>query len=495
MTDYEKVFLKRYWQDESFREFMEKAWKKEFFDSREERILFKILFTLKKAGKTNPLKNDLLMEVKTKSKYESVRKALLEVIDTVDNVDLSQYTPDIIEDQFRDIAMKKQLQAHTQISVEETSKTGKIDFDKLKKSYEDLLAMKEYNGEEKHSSFTTKLADIEKQEKEWLWKNYISIGDAALISGDPDTGKTWIALHLASIVSRGKHFPDGWPMKQAQNVMYLSTEDEPSTTIKGRVEMLHGDQNRFFVYHGEEKKEMLDLGNDSGLRRLETEIKRIGGIGLLVIDPIIDFSPKTNPNKNEEVRKLLEPLIELSRRLKFAMIILSHLNKNETEKAIYRASGTTGGWLGKCRSAFLVANDVDEEGNHIFHKLKANHAFPQPKDFTFKIVDNRLSVKMSDQRIDIAHHLNTNNKKPRERENAVEWIYQQFENVDEIPSAELEQRAVDEGISVATFRRAKNAKCGAKLKIDENGVKRWFTLKPKEPQGKKEEVLDDIERL
>ena len=377
MDNFEKVFLKRYWVDDSFKESFERFWKKDYFDSNEEKILYALLQGFKRLKKEKPLKQDLILEVEIKSKYESIRKSLLEVIERVDEVDLSQYSSDILQAQFEDISKKKQAQIFVKELVEQVNASGKIDYDKIKNSYESMLSTERLNEGNNHSPFTTKLSDIRKREREWLWKNYLPIGDATLISGDPDTGKTWIALYFASIVSKGKTFPDGFTTGTPSNVMYLSTEDEPDTTIKGRVEQLRGDESRFFVYHGEEKKEMLDLGSDPGLKRLETEIKRIGGIRLIIIDPIIDFSPRTNPNKNEEVRKLLEPLIDLSRRLGFALIILSHLNKNQTENAIYRAAGSAGGWLGKCRAAFLVVNDVDEEENHFFHKVKANNAYPQ----------------------------------------------------------------------------------------------------------------------
>ena len=432
-VNYNEVFLKKYWEDDSFKESFETFWKKDYFDLSEEKILYALLHGFKRLKKEKPLKHDLILEVETKSKYESIRKSLLEVIERVHEVDLKNYSPDVLQSQFEDITKKKQLQDFVRTTVEEINKTGKIDEEIIRKSFEESMRRVNIDANSNHSPFTTKLSAIQKREREWLWKNYLPVGDATLISGDPDTGKTWVALYFASIVSKGKVFPDGFTTGTPSNVMYLSTEDEPDTTIKGRVEQLRGDEERIFVYHGEEKKQLLDLGNDSGLKRLETEIKRIGGIRLIIIDPIIDFSPRTNPNKNEEVRKLLEPLIDLSRKLGFALIILSHLNKNQTENAIYRAAGSAGGWLGKCRAAFLVVNDVDEEENHFFHKVKANNAYPQPKDFGFKITDKGIVAKLCDERIDINHHLNTNNKKPREKENAIEWIYQQFENVDEIP--------------------------------------------------------------
>jgi putative DNA primase/helicase len=498
IIDNNVIFLKKCLEDLEFRKIFNANMDSDFLDSIEQRMFWHLLKRFEKEGNTFPQKGDFLLEVRKYKSLEKVREKVISDFEDIFAADLTYHSPEILLNQFKDKVSKNRLRKLLARMVHETREEGKVLSDSSVKDFSTLISrVNHFEGADEndnHKPFTTKLSEVEKRERKWLWKNYLPIGDATLISGDADTGKTWIALYIASIVSKGKAFPDGDMMEAPANVMYLSTEDEPDTTIKDRVQKLKGDESHFSVYWGEEKREMLDLASDPGLERLEREIKRIGGIKLLVVDPIIDFSPHTNPNKNEDVRKLLEPLIDLSRKLEFALIILSHLNKNQTENALYRAAGSAGGWLGKCRAAYLICNDRDNKNNHLCHKLKANHAWPPPKDFGFEIVDGKgIVIHLCDKPIDINHHLNTNDKKPREREDAIEWIYRQFEDIDEIPSDELTQRAIDSGISLKTFQRAKNA-VGCKPKKEKFGDSfRWLTGKPSVIRRDKEDFLNSLD--
>ena len=51
------------------------------------------------------------------------------------------------------------------------------------------------------------LNDIESKEVEWLWKPYIPLGKLTIIEGDPGSGKTMLALQLASQLSNGVTLP------------------------------------------------------------------------------------------------------------------------------------------------------------------------------------------------------------------------------------------------------------------------------------------------
>jgi 5S rRNA maturation endonuclease (ribonuclease M5) len=52
------------------------------------------------------------------------------------------------------------------------------------------------------------LADVEPEEVEFLWFPYLPIGKITFIDGDPSAGKTWLALNIAAIVTRGDTFPN-----------------------------------------------------------------------------------------------------------------------------------------------------------------------------------------------------------------------------------------------------------------------------------------------
>ncbi len=75
----------------------------------------------------------------------------------------------------------------------------------------------------------TRLADVAPQDVAWLWHPYIPLGKLTLLEGDPGLGKTFLALTLAAIITRGHPFPgqDGGMggAHEPENVLYMSAED------------------------------------------------------------------------------------------------------------------------------------------------------------------------------------------------------------------------------------------------------------------------------
>ena len=48
------------------------------------------------------------------------------------------------------------------------------------------------------------LADIEPRPIDWLWTDRLAAGAVSVLSGDPGSGKTWVALAIAAGLSRGR---------------------------------------------------------------------------------------------------------------------------------------------------------------------------------------------------------------------------------------------------------------------------------------------------
>lgn len=102
-------------------------WQFDYFDASEERILYRILRAFWVQAHKIPTKKDVLLEVTTKSKYEKIREKLVEEIEAVYGLDLSEYTESFVRDQFIDILRKKKLQSTVKKIVDEVNKSGKVD--------------------------------------------------------------------------------------------------------------------------------------------------------------------------------------------------------------------------------------------------------------------------------------------------------------------------------------------------------------------------------
>ena len=299
------------------------------------------------------------------------------------------------------------------------------------------------------------LASIEPQAVSWLWRNYFPLGSASLLSGDPGCGKTWLILDAAARVSRGSRWLDGSEVGAPGNVVYLSVEDDAASTIRPRLDGLGGDPSKVFVYNVKQQRH-LDLSQPEGIDRLEAEVERIGNVQLVVIDPIADFSGAVNPNAAEEVRALLTPLLQLAAKHDFALVLIGHLNKAQSLGAIYRAGGSTSGWLGKVRAAFMVFRDVDDRGLRHVVALKANLAQQDPEQLEFRLEAGQLLGRVSKAPVDVEAQLAPKRgPMPRTRDDAMEWLASLFDERSEVPSTEIEKAAAAKGFSWSTLKRAK----------------------------------------
>jgi len=73
------------------------------------------------------------------------------------------------------------------------------------------------------------LADLQPQPVEWLWQHRLAAGTLAMLSGEPASGKTWVALAIAAALTRGRDPFTGEKLKPATTVLYASAEHAPNS--------------------------------------------------------------------------------------------------------------------------------------------------------------------------------------------------------------------------------------------------------------------------
>lgn len=132
IDNYSEIFLKTFLQFSDFRQLFISNWKGEYFDTPEERILYALLKGFWIQAHKIPTKKDVLLEVTTKGKYEKIRTKLIERVEAVFSLDLSEFTESFVRDQFIDLLRKKKLQSAVKRIVDEVNKTGKVDESAIK---------------------------------------------------------------------------------------------------------------------------------------------------------------------------------------------------------------------------------------------------------------------------------------------------------------------------------------------------------------------------
>jgi RecA-family ATPase len=193
-----------------------------------------------------------------------------------------------------------------------------------------------------------------------------------LVDGDPGAGKSFLSLKVASTVSRGDPLPADKKPASPSNVLLMSIEDGFADTVRPRLDAMAADVSRI-VIPNPKRGLAPSLMNASFIESIVKET----GPGLVVIDPIIAFSGKTDTDRASQVRDLLTPLVTMAERHSFACIIIRHLNKQGNFKAMYRGNGSID-FMAVCRSAFIVAEDPEEKGRRILAHVKNSLAPKQP---------------------------------------------------------------------------------------------------------------------
>jgi hypothetical protein len=206
----------------------------------------------------------------------------------------------------------------------------------------------------------------------WLWPGRLALGKLELLDGDPGVGKSLVTLDLCARLSTGRHWPDGSPGPGASGALVLNAEDDESDTICPRLSALGADLARVFVLpHGGRLR--LPVHLETLARAVDQTAAR-----LVVIDPVIAFlEARLHSGNDQSIRQALHPLAELAERFACAVLLIRHLSKGGRGRSLYRGYGSVG-FLGACRSGWLIAPDPHTPGRRVLAQVKNNLAAPQP---------------------------------------------------------------------------------------------------------------------
>jgi archaellum biogenesis ATPase FlaH len=236
-----------------------------------------------------------------------------------------------------------------------------------------------------------RMSDYKKKKLYWLWQHRIPFGEMTTLAGDPDEGKSLITLGIAADLSQGRKLFGNTETFEPMEVLLLSAEDDPETTLRPRLEAAGADINRVFLLESVVLKDGAGKTLEDRCAQLDTDIQMIEQvleqnpqIKLIIIDPISSFLGRASINKEQEVRRVLKPLADRARKNRLAVILVAHFNKNsDTRSAMDRVGGAKA-IVGMGRAAWTCIREpkretkegepmpVDDPDRRLFLKLKGN---------------------------------------------------------------------------------------------------------------------------
>lgn len=160
----------------------------------------------------------------------------------------------------------------------------------------------------------------------WLWRHWLAQGKFHLLAGAPGTGKTTLIISVAATITTAGKFPDGETC-EVGNVVVWSGEDDPENTLLPRFIAAGGDPSRLhFIDATRIDGEIVPFDPSRDLGHLLEALDAIGDVKMVMVDPVVS-AVAGDSHKNGEVRRALQPLVDLASATGAAVVGISHFSK------------------------------------------------------------------------------------------------------------------------------------------------------------------------
>jgi putative DNA primase/helicase len=230
----------------------------------------------------------------------------------------------------------------------------------------------------------------------WLWEEWIPAGKLTVLAGTAGTGKTTLVLGLAAALTSCTRWPDGTLCKQRGNVLIWSSEDNPDDTLVPRLIASGADMKRCFFIDGITEDDVsVPFDPSQDIPKLHQAVEKIGGVSLLIIDPIVS-AVAGDMHRANDVRRSLQAVVDFAEVHGCAVIGITHFAKNGAGKAPQdRVIGSQA--FSALARMVLVAAKEENGSRRVLARAKSNIA---PDDGG---VAYRLDMKSIEGGIEVVH--------------------------------------------------------------------------------------------
>jgi len=312
------------------------------------------------------------------------------------------------------------------------------------------------------------LEGVEPKEVGWVFSGRIPAGMLTLIAGEPGLGKSTMVADLAARVSSGRCLPV--PSEQTEmlpgRVIILTAEDDIERVVVPRLLAAGADMAQIETIEGtrvqgDSSDRPFDLELD--LHLLEEHVKIHHETRLVIIDPITAYIGTASKHSHNAavMRSLLAQVKVFCEKTGCAVLVVTHLNKNEgLASPMARVTGSHA-VPAAARAVYLVCEDPDDKNRRLLLTAKLNVA-AEPKGLAFRLVSEETSspprLKWDETPVDMTarEYLRDNSNQKTDRpadEEAQEFLRSQLHE-GPVLATRVRQAAEVAGIGQKAINRA-----------------------------------------
>jgi putative DNA primase/helicase len=317
------------------------------------------------------------------------------------------------------------------------------------------------------------LADLQPQPVEWLWRHRLAAGTLAMLSGEPGSGKTWVALAIAAALTRGRD-PFTCETLKPATVLYASAEHAAAQVIQPRFAALQGDAARLVILRRADSVSAMS-SPDSALHALETALQKTQA-HLVILDPW-DGLCQVDLDRASQTRSLLDRLARLAELHRCCILLIRHLAKPAARPA--RRGRASLDCSAALRTEFLVGSSPDAPTQTALLHVKSNLGpLAPPLDFRIGEAGNFHWTGLSNLTPDDLLAARPTGAGLPKRKFAAEWLRDYLQPGSQTQGS-IEIAAERDGVCITTLRRAKFDIGVRSSKDGKSGAWSW-TLPPPE---------------
>ncbi len=214
------------------------------------------------------------------------------------------------------------------------------------------------NGHRKDGPVYQSLAGVVPRDVDWLDEPFLPRGELVTNNADGGTGKGLFSVMIASRLTL-----------LGLNVLFAVAEESVETMLVPRLIAAGANLERVKTVAWTRKGFADPLRIPDDVPQLERGMEKVS---LLVVDPLLShLSARTNSYVDHEVKRALQPLVDLAHRTGCTVLGNGHFGKDKTRGAVSAAQGSTA-FINTPRLAIGMAYDDEDPDVRVAEVVKSN---------------------------------------------------------------------------------------------------------------------------